>query len=569
MSDALAAALLAGQRRRSDPYESSRKYGQMLLQQGSSTAPVRSPLEGLARALTGAAGGFFEGQAERAQTDRDKRTIGTLSAALGAKSPQERTQILKGLDGDAEFVGPLLGSMLTQQMADERKTTLGTRNFNALAPGAGMTIDMTKQPAISGGEVPPLPAGNPGPGAFGNNLGNIRATNINWDGKGAPQNGFETFGTPQQGANAMAANLQAYIKANPGMTVAQAIAKWAPPNENDTDLYIRQVAEGTGINPAMPLAEVMKDQALGATLMDAITRKEKGGLPAGVTADTFMTAAAPGAAPQVAQGSADASGNALPPQAAVPAIAAPQMPEIAPAAAELEKQAQAAFQGGDIDRAVALRQKAQEAQAMYANDRAKKQDERAYDQAKTANQRAYEAAEHDRREAGKPLTKDQSDAAGFSDRMINSNRIIGQVGTPSTTAAKLRDLIPFGLGNYGQSEDYQKYKQARDDFINAQLRRESGAVIGLDEYASADRQYFPQPGDKPEVVAQKNKNRQLAVEAMTRAAGRTYEVNPTVNRPPAGTSAAPAGAPQVGDVIDGYTFKGGDPSRRESWEKVQ
>lgn len=38
-------------------------------------------------------------------------------------------------------------------------------------------------------------------------------------------------------------------------------------------------------------------------------------------------------------------------------------------------------------------------------------------------------------------------------------------------------------------------------------------------------------------------------------------------------SAAPIGtkkaAPEVGTIVRGFRFKGGDPSKKESWEKVQ
>ena len=68
--------------------------------------------------------------------------------------------------------------------------------------------------------------------------------------------------------------------------------------------------------------------------------------------------------------------------------------------------------------------------------------------------------------------------------------------------------------------------------INAQLRRESGAAINADEYAKADKQYFPQPGDDPETIKQKALNRKLAVEGMVRGAGPTYQPSPSVPKGP-------------------------------------
>ena len=49
-----------------------RLMAQQLMQQGSSTAPVQSPLEGLTRALSGVAGGYFGGQAQRDMQEREQ-----------------------------------------------------------------------------------------------------------------------------------------------------------------------------------------------------------------------------------------------------------------------------------------------------------------------------------------------------------------------------------------------------------------------------------------------------------------------------------------------------------------
>ena len=60
-----------------------------------------------------------------------------------------------------------------------------------------------------------------------------------------------------------------------------------------------------------------------------------------------------------------------------------------------------------------------------------------------------------------------------------------------------------------KSDKFKQIEQAQRDFINAVLRRESGAVIGEQEFENARLQYFPQPGDTPKVVKQKQKNREM------------------------------------------------------------
>ena len=57
---------------------------------------------------------------------------------------------------------------------------------------------------------------------------------------------------------------------------------------------------------------------------------------------------------------------------------------------------------------------------------------------------------------------------------------------------------------------------------------EHPGLLSADEYDKADRQYFPMPGDSPEVLVQKERNRQLAVDAMIRNAGQSYRQNPLV-----------------------------------------
>jgi hypothetical protein len=60
-----------------------------------------------------------------------------------------------------------------------------------------------------------------------------------------------------------------------------------------------------------------------------------------------------------------------------------------------------------------------------------------------------------------------------------------------------------------KSETVKRQEQAEQNFINAVLRRESGAAIAPSEYVNAAKQYFPQPGDTKAVLEQKRLNRLL------------------------------------------------------------
>lgn len=99
------------------------------------------------------------------------------------------------------------------------------------------------------------------------NLGNIRTSNIDWQGKTTPFKGFESFETPEAGARAMFKNLASYAKATPNMTLEGAIAKWAPPSENKTKNYIEFVAKNAGIDKETLLSDILSDPATAAKMM--------------------------------------------------------------------------------------------------------------------------------------------------------------------------------------------------------------------------------------------------------------------------------------------------------------
>lgn len=112
------------------------------------------------------------------------------------------------------------------------------------------------------------------------------------------------------------------------------------------------------------------------------------------------------------------------------------------------------------------------------------------------------------------ITEAQGKATGFFARARQSQEILSRVENEGTN---LRNAITAGagrFGNYFQTAEGQMYMQAKRDFINAILRQESGAAIGKDEFSNADRQYFPQVGDTPQVIEQKRRNRETAIRAL-------------------------------------------------------
>jgi len=116
----------------------------------------------------------------------------------------------------------------------------------------------------------------------------------------------------------------------------------------------------------------------------------------------------------------------------------------------------------------------------------------------------------------KPPTQDQAASAGFVSRMRNANDVmsdpkIAEYGMGvKGTMNRANSSIPI-IGNAFVDPQFQQLDQAQRNFINATLRRESGASISPGEFESARVQYFPQVGDGPEVIAQKERNRMDAI----------------------------------------------------------
>ena len=184
---------------------------------------------------------------------------------------------------------------------------------------------------------------------------------------------------------------------------------------------------------------------------------------------------------------------------------------------------------------------------------------------------------------GKALTEFQGKATGFGMRAAESSRIIDAVGQggkvqPSLIkrAAEAVPLIGEGLGmvaNHLQTPEQQQIEQAQRDFINAVLRQESGAVISDAEFANARKQYFPVPGDSPQVVAQKQANREAAINGFRISAGpgaRNIGAPPQAAQPAQQPQAAQTtAAPKAGAVEDGYVFLGGNPNDPSNWAEVR
>jgi hypothetical protein len=176
--------------------------------------------------------------------------------------------------------------------------------------------------------------------------------------------------------------------------------------------------------------------------------------------------------------------------------------------------------------------------------------------------------------AGSKPTEDQSKSAGFAFRMKQSTSIFNQpiigkdgqpvidpntqkpitleqaYGQPSYYQSVMRAIPSAGLttGIAGLSEGAgrQQYRQAQENWVRANLRLESGAVIGAKEMEDEITTYFPQPNDKPETIAQKAQARRDTQLAVAVRAGPAYkQVEKSVAARNAPMAAPTAGVPRL------------------------
>ncbi|MBR0721763.1 hypothetical protein [Bradyrhizobium manausense] len=122
------------------------------------------------------------------------------------------------------------------------------------------------------------------------------------------------------------------------------------------------------------------------------------------------------------------------------------------------------------------------------------------------------------------ITTDQSNAAVFGKRMEDANTQLNDLFSKGYMPnVATNTLTNHDWGNFLLSEQGQQFDQARRNFVNAVLRRESGAAISSSEFDNANKQYFPMPGDTQKVLEQKAANRQRAIEGMQVGAGPAWQ----------------------------------------------
>ncbi len=118
-----------------------------------------------------------------------------------------------------------------------------------------------------------------------NNPGNIRPRRKKWQGEITPPGSpFCHFASLELGCRAMLKQLRRYIITHRCNTIRKIIARWAPPEENNTEAYIRAVAKTLRISPNEPITATQETLI---SLAAAMTMVEHG---KSVPQDTWQAA---------------------------------------------------------------------------------------------------------------------------------------------------------------------------------------------------------------------------------------------------------------------------------------
>lgn len=146
-----------------------------------------------------------------------------------------------------------------------------------------------------------------------------------------------------------------------------------------------------------------------------------------------------------------------------------------------------------------------------------------------------------------------SKAANFANMMQQSEAVLAPYKeNPLGVVGQMNEMWPEGMANRMRDPQYQAYRQSAMQWVRAKLRKESGAAISTPEFEGEFQTFFPQPGDTPEVIAQKKQARDAALMGMKAESRGAYDQLFQGGPPPQpgagaapGAQALPNGAPNM------------------------
>ena len=130
---------------------------------------------------------------------------------------------------------------------------------------------------------------NNNPGNIWDGVGNGKTSRI-WPNIPIDSRGFLVFSTPDAGRAALERDLTA--KMNAGLTLDQAIAMYAPPNENNTGAYQNNVSAWLGVSGSTPLKAAASSWS-GGSAGGSVPVLDAGAAPPDASAAPDSSASAP------------------------------------------------------------------------------------------------------------------------------------------------------------------------------------------------------------------------------------------------------------------------------------
>ena len=113
------------------------------------------------------------------------------------------------------------------------------------------------------------------------------------------------------------------------------------------------------------------------------------------------------------------------------------------------------------------------------------------------------------------MTEAQSKDLVYATRAQGALKNLDKYGDSLTSRLqKVAELDPTGWARELQSDEYQLARQAGNEFLQAILRKDTGAAITEQEQQLYGVTYLPQPGDSAALLAQKKKSRHRAIIAL-------------------------------------------------------
>jgi len=128
---------------------------------------------------------------------------------------------------------------------------------------------------------------------------------------------------------------------------------------------------------------------------------------------------------------------------------------------------------------------------------------------------------------GPSVTDAQTNAASFGKRAQRSHETLEKLFNdpnfdPTSYGTQIKSSLPKWLGGAKDPKE-QLLSSSKLGFVASVLRKESGAAVTPQEFAQYDKIYFPQPGDSPEVTAEKRAAREEFIGTLKGAAGRAWD----------------------------------------------